>query len=393
MAKDRETDHTPKVKDPFKELERFKSDESHVDYVRTGVVPLDLITLGKGWPLRRFIHVWAEPGVGKTTIIYTAVRNLIRAGEKVLWVGVEPTQDLADSMGLRKGGADVDGFLYVDCSFWDDLMDITNAFLNMEGWKFMVIDSLSAVSPDPTKFQNDGIEAATIAVDARIQKNYLRMYHALLKKVDKSIVYITHATTKIATMPGQQTKVVSQGGFSSQHFSDFRIQVAGQTKLTAADMGTGNENQIIGYDGWLVAEKNRHAPPFTKIPCKIIFGKGASNIDALCKYAQWRGFITGQGWYVCSLDGSTTVKVQGKVSIMNWVKDNSKQLLDDFYLNVERYFEYLQMSEGGRKKVEDKWVQPPEVVAPPQAVNPFAGAVLAQEAVSEEIVETGAEDN
>ena len=180
-----------------------------INYARTGILPIDIITCGKGLPLRRLIHFWSQPGVGTSTIIYTAVKNMIRNGEKVLWAGVEPTQALAESMGLSVNGQCVEGFKYVELSYWDELEDITNAFLNLDSWRFMVIDSLSAISPDPERFMRKRLESNTVSQEIRIQTSYLSAYHALLKKTDKSIIFTTHASTKFATMPNQRTKIVA----------------------------------------------------------------------------------------------------------------------------------------------------------------------------------------
>jgi recombination protein RecA len=339
--------HIPKVKDPESVLGAYKSDESHINYVRTGVLAADLLTAGKGWPLSRLIHIWAEPGLGKSTLMYTVVRNLIKRGESVLWVGVEPTQDLAESMGLRNGGQDIEGFTYVDCSFWDDLLKVSSAFLSLEGVRWMVIDSLSAVTPDLEKIMKDGLEAATIAVDARIQKNYLRAFHALLKEADKSIIYVTHASTKIAMKYGEQTKVVAQGGFSTQHFSDFRIMLKGAAQLQAEDLGETGSKRVIGTTAYLMAEKNRHANPFAKIPVSIIFGKGLSNIKSMVDYAVWRGFVKGKGWYECAISFASDSerdepqKGQGMGFVMQWVKERSAIIMDDFYTHAVEYFEAL----------------------------------------------------
>jgi RecA/RadA recombinase len=278
--------------------------------------------------------------------MYTVVRNFIRNGESVLWVGVERSLPLAESMGLRKNGQDVDNFRYVDVSYYDELQKVTDAWLKSEKYRWMVIDSLTAVCPSPEKMKDD-LETISIGLDARIQAKFMRLYHALIKKYNKSIIFITQSRMQIGIRPGEVTKEHAAGGKATQFYSDIRFTVMGNINVNSSSTLDGGRDYIAGKSGYLIAEKIRHAPPLVKIPVTILFGKGLSNVQALCDYAQWRGIVTGLGgWYTCTLGGEHADRIQGKNDLLNWIKNNSEAVLADFYAHAEEYFQCLQAADG-----------------------------------------------
>ena len=328
-----------------------KEGASSDNYVRTGVLPVDLLTKGKGFPLGKFIHIWSQAGFGKTTIIYSVIKNLVLSGESVLWVGVESSQSIAEAMGLMVNDKCIDGFKYIDISFYDELQKVTDAWLDLEGYRWMVIDSLTAVCP-PVSMMKDDILNVAIGLDARIEARYLRLYHALLKRYRKSIILITQSRMQLDIRPGGISKENASGGKATEFYSDLRIKIIGNYDILSSKIEYGKGNYIAGKMGFMMAEKNRHVMPFVRIPTVILFGIGVSNIEILFDYAKCRQMVTGQGWYTCTLDGVNIEKVQGPAKVKEWIHRNFDFFINDFYNNVDGFFEFLAQEKVRNDKVE-----------------------------------------
>jgi len=337
------------VSELFLEEYNIKNENNIDNYVRTGVLSVDLLTMGKGLPLGKFIHIWSPAGYGKTTLIYSVIKNLVLSGESVLWVGVEGTQAIAEAMGLIVNGKCIDGFRYVDISFYNDLQKITDGWLELEGFRWMVIDSLTALCPPLDKMKEDILNTA-IGLEARIEAKYLRLYHAQIKKHRKSIIFITQTRMQIDIRPGGVTKENASGGKATEFYSDLRIKIIGNYDVYSSTIEHGKENYLIGKLGYLMAEKNRHALPFVRIPTTILFGKGVSNIEILFEYAKWREFVTGQGWYSCSLDKENIEKIQGQAKVKEWIETNSSFFVSDFYSNVQAFFKFIAQTNGKKTR-------------------------------------------
>lgn len=92
----------------------------------TGIPGLDDVLSG-GLPKNRVYLVMGDPGVGKTTIGLHFLREGVRRGEKVLYIGLSETrdeiEDVADSHGWSLDGVDI--FEYSAATRLDDVDDTT----------------------------------------------------------------------------------------------------------------------------------------------------------------------------------------------------------------------------------------------------------------------------
>ena len=110
------------------------------------------------------------------------------------------------------------------------------------------------------------------------------------------------------------------------------------------DIVSGEERKIVGKQGYLTCPtKNRCASPGAKIPFRVVFGKGVSNIYLLEHFCLWKGLITGSGaWFNCKLsDELEPEKVQGKVGRGEWVRTHQDELTDILYKDADAYYNFL----------------------------------------------------
>ncbi len=334
----------------------FSSYENEVStedlYIKTNYLPFDLVTGGKGLPLGGFTHLYGGNGLGKTTLLYTVVKNLVIRGEGVLWVGAENTKELANSMGLYGEESFLkkpeyshlkDKFRYLDAGFYTELEEISREFIKSP-YRVMVIDSMTAFCASPETIKEKGIEDVLVGLDARIQTQYFKLYANLLKSTKKSIIFVTQSRADIGgrsfgfTAPQDKPATGNAGLF----YSILRVLLQGDATLKASDMGQQGDHQV-GKTGWLKAEKNRMALPFVRLPVFILFGKGASNIQALRSYMEAMSYFKSAGSrFQISFKG-TEVSVAGRKGLLDWISNNMDALMEDVYENISAYYNILSL--------------------------------------------------
>ena len=134
--------------------------ETPVKYIDTGNVGLDLaLTDGKGLPLGSSILLWADPGIGKTTVVGDLCKRLIKMYNtekepfRVLYLATEDSAGLLASMGLWDL-KDTQHFIYISQNLcWRQIEGIYEKILKAEKspWKdvkLIVIDSVNNVLSD-----------------------------------------------------------------------------------------------------------------------------------------------------------------------------------------------------------------------------------------------------
>ena len=134
--------------------------DAPVKYLETGNVGLDLaLTDGKGLPLGSSILLWADPGIGKTTVVGDLCKRLIKQYNtkkkpfKVLYLATEDSSGLLASMGLWEY-KDKQDFIYIGKGLcWRQIEAIYTKILDgkQEPWKdikLVVIDSVGNVLSD-----------------------------------------------------------------------------------------------------------------------------------------------------------------------------------------------------------------------------------------------------
>ena len=131
-----------------------------VEYIETGNVGLDLaLTDGKGLPLGSSILLWADPGIGKTTVVGDLCKRLMNMYNtpkkpfKILYLATEDSAGLLASMGLWEYKEKQD-FIYIGQGLcWRQVEGIYERILsgNKSPWKdikLVVIDSVGNVLSD-----------------------------------------------------------------------------------------------------------------------------------------------------------------------------------------------------------------------------------------------------
>ena len=307
-------------------------------YIKTGCVPFDLLTGGKGLRLAYLYQLYSSSNFGKSTMMLSVCRSLAAQGHKSIYVASEKNEDLVESMGLN--GEKYAGMFHLyPIMTYKDLEQVTWSFLESD-YSLMIIDSITACFPSKLIEEDISIEDSLPGINGRIRGDYLRIIQGMVQQKEKAIVYLNQTRANFdAGWGGDPEK--AEGGYANKFYCMIQATIRGDAKVP--DLVSGADKKIIGKQGYLICPtKNRCVSPGAKIPLRIIFGKGVSNIYTLEHFALWKGIITGSGaWFNCALDGAAVDKVQGKKGRQEWVRDHQNELVEVLYSNADEYYSFL----------------------------------------------------
>jgi RecA/RadA recombinase len=310
--------------------------EPPVKYLPTGCIAFDLLTAGKGLRLGYLYQLFSSSGFGKSTLMMSVCRSLADQGRKSVYVASEKNDELAESMGLNEDKYAGLFHLYPIMTY-KDLEVVTWSFLASD-YTLMVIDSITACFPSRLVEDDISIEDSLPGINARIRGDYLRIIQGKIQTVEKAIVYLNQTRANFdAGWGGDPEK--AEGGYANKFFSMIQATLRGDAKVP--DLVSGAEKKIVGKQGTLVSLKNRAALPGVKIPLRLIFGKGVSNVYSLTSYLYWKGAIQSKGaWFEISY-GDSVDRVSGRVGRDTWVREHIGDVQQDFYVHCGEYFEAL----------------------------------------------------
>ena len=320
--------------------ENFDADEvANAVYMRSGCLPFDLITGGRGLPRGRFMLLYSEPGVGKSTLLFSAARGLCNNGLKVLYLDAESSDDTAEQMGLigQKLRVPEGSFKYLTIGSYNELEKVTDAF-TASSFDVCMLDSISAIGMSKAMRKKSGKtleEATAIGLDARLQTLFMKNFYSDVKVGNQSFIYIAQTRNKIDFKNPQNNGSFAGGSNASKFFSNLQVKMNGSSFIKQGV-------RTVGRYAYLVGEKNRHAAPMIRIPAAVYFGKGIDNIDMLLRLGNMLGiFRTTGAWSVVQIPGQEPVKVQGKTGLEKWIKENYEGMVQVFYENAPALLDYF----------------------------------------------------
>lgn len=284
--------------------------EEKVEYERipTGSLGLDIIT-GGGYPLGRFVEVYAPESTGKTTI---AIHGMIQAQKKypnkrVVIIDAEHAfdRDYAEGLGLK-----MDEVLIVQPDNGEQGLDIADALIESGEVSMIVIDSIAALTP---KAEIDGdIGDSKMGLHARLMSQACRVMTAKTQK-HKTVVYWTNQLReKIGVMFGSPE--TTPGGNAMKFYASIRIDLR-KKKGTDTDLNGDITNSKITAK----TVKNKTFPPYRACEFDILFGEGIDRASELLFYGEKSGVIKrGGSWFSY---GDVRLG-QGAQTVKQLLKDN-----------------------------------------------------------------------
>lgn len=301
------------------------------EYIRTGVLPLDLVFQGRGIPTNCYTVLWSQSGFGKSTLLLSLAKSLSQKGQKTVYAMIEDSMSTASDMGV----VDDPNVSFLNVRTYVEAEQVFDAFLNSDA-TLLVLDSITGLSTEEVIKLDEQTGDMQPASDARLSSALEKKYANLLKGTGKAMLIVSQERANFNGGWGGPATTM-QGGYSLKFYSGVVIQGLGVRKVLSPET-----KESIGTVGYLTApEKNRHAAPGGRSPVQILFGKGQSNIYALLCFMQWKGYYTqGGANFKLSFKGKEE-SVRGRVALYDWIKSHYDSLEEDFYYNASSYFEAL----------------------------------------------------
>lgn len=298
-------------------------------YLRTGIIPMDLVFAGRGLPNDCYGVLWASSNWGKSTMCLSIGKSLSAMGKKTLYAMVEPSMQLAEDMGLLNDP----NIRFLNVRTYVEMETVFDSYLSSD-YDLLVIDSMTAVSTEKVIELDEQTGEMQPASDARLSSALEKKMSNMLKNTGKACLCIGQERANFNKgWLGPDTKL--GGGYSLKYYAGYVIYGNGEANVLDPET-----KEVIGTQGYLSCpEKNRFSPPKGRSSVQILFGKGQSNIYALQCYMQWKGYYTQGGANFKVTFGGKETSLKGRSALIQWIKSNYDALVDDFYQNAESYFQ------------------------------------------------------
>jgi len=347
------SDLTSKLLELNKQYDAFKPDE----FIKTDIMSLDIVLGGQGIPRGKFIEICSPSGLGKSTLLLHASRNLCEKGYKILWIDAEgaTTESILDGVGLTdyvmtEENPEGNFIIYKAC-LYGQVEKILDTVLDTGEIDFVMVDSLTAIIPDSLGESVEEKTAMSIVArqpgfNAQIQTKFLQKYTTNKINQKVTFIFVNQQRTKInITGFGAPTSVGSAGGLAVSYYMDCRLELGSAGKITEkSETLNGTEPAVIGANVWIQSVKSRFCAPFIKVPGVIYFGKGYSNIMTLAgfmkmKKVEFEGkeypMVSQSGAYFKITTPDEQKQVQGNIGMKKYIEENYDKLLS--YFSVEDF--------------------------------------------------------
>lgn len=353
-------------------------------YIPTGSLIMDIV-MGGGLPVGKMIELASDAGAGKTTIVLSMCRELLRQGKKIIYLdheGAVSTSQLEGTGVLPYLNCDENpegNFHLFQVMTYSESEEILDALLGSREFALVVIDSVTsmisdeylanAIDPD-TKEKSRSVTDVMPAEDARILGKFLKKFKAVCTKFDTSMILINQLRTNLNITGGMSSKI-STGGAAVEFFPDIRLRLEKPQVFTGKrETINGKEDMPIGCIATIYAYKNKMTNGKIKIPITIVFGKGISNLGSYRswlpnKMVEFDGekipmlLVKGGGYNVLTLNGKQ-YNARGEDALIALLKEHFDEIkacfsVDDFKIAKDEG--YAEFEASGERNFE---VEPDE---------------------------------
>jgi recombination protein RecA len=240
--------------------------ESNVDEViPSGLEVLDHHVLRTGgWPVKRVVEVFSDPGVGKTSLGFSALASAQRLGGVAILIETEDALQVARATVF---GVDLDDVLLYEPASFEEVLDGMREGLSKipdgVGPNLIVWDSIAMSTLQDV--MDRGMASKTVGRKAALMSQHFPTIVKLCKQKRCALMLINQSRTKIGVVFGNPT--TTPGGETHKFASSIRLQLWGGSKVKLGD-------QAVGVDSTVVAVKNKLAIPQGKAKIRLLYETG-----------------------------------------------------------------------------------------------------------------------
>jgi len=251
-----------------------------VPVVSSGLPNLDEALGIGGIPRTGITELFADFGVGKTTLTLSFVREAQAQGLEVLYIDSEQSfsPDYAEACGV-----DLDKLLLSQTTCTEEVFELIHSCVPKFG--LIVLDSLASLAPK-TELEGE-IGIAPVGLQARLVANACRTLGGALNRYKSALLVTNQLRMKIQAWGNPWT---TPGGQALKHFALIRIELK---KRQAIKRNGATVGQLVEAE----IKKNKLAVPFKKAALHLVYGKGFLRTASLAELAIEKGVIEKRGSY------------------------------------------------------------------------------------------------
>jgi len=216
--------------------------------IPTGCMSIDIL-LGGGVPLGRWVEIYGDESVLKTTLALMAVANAQRMGFPCIYVDSEKTIT-KEFLEHRDVDTSPDMLLIIRTETGEQVVDILKDFIKAGEHKIIVVDSLASMLPQ----REANMELTKEAVGAQgLMTSRMTRILTAVNKTDVCIILINQTRQKIVTYGDPTT---TPGGKAPKFYAGQRL------RLIASSIARGSEKvrgrrKIISREIIAILEKDK----------------------------------------------------------------------------------------------------------------------------------------
>ena len=259
-------------------------ENSQIQAISTGILPLDIALGVGGLPRGRIIEIFGPESGGKTTLSLCCLAQAQKQGGLVAFVDAEHAMDPEYAAKL---GIDVDKLLISQPDSGEEALEIVEKLVSSGAIDAIVIDSVAALVP---KAEIEGAMGDShMGLQARLMSQALRKLTSVVAKSKTTVIFINQIRQKIGVMWGNPE--TTPGGLALKFYSSVRLDIRRMESVGKVDDKEG----VTANKVKVKVVKNKVAPPFRVAIFNIVFGKGVDRVDYLLTMGVDEKFIEREG--------------------------------------------------------------------------------------------------
>ncbi len=281
-----------------------------VDFVSTGIMPLDLALGVGGLPRGRVIEIYGPEASGKTTVCLSVIAEAQKNGGVAAFIDAEHALDpqWAEILGVK-----LDDLLISQPDTGEQALEIAETLIRSGGIDVIVIDSVAALVP---RAEIEGeMGDSMMGVHARLMSQALRKLTAVISKSRTIVIFTNQLRQKIGVMFGNPE--TTTGGMALKFYASIRMDSRKIESLKDGDKVIGSRHRVR-------VVKNKVSPPFRLAEFDVMHD-GISREGGILDVGLELGLVTKTGAF---LKLGQQMLGQGKEAAKVFLKENAKLVKD-----------------------------------------------------------------